>query len=90
MKTMICPNGHELTEGIVCGGSTPYGNHGFEGLNEPNVYFYMELETGHFQKQVFSELPFELDEKDWAEMFNHASGGCVSEPQCPICLEYLD
>lgn len=86
---MKCPNGCEITEGVVCGGGTPHFNHGNTDPDVPNVYFYMDLASGELTRKLFSKLDFELTEQDWADMHDHAEGGCCDEGQCPVCLEYL-
>ena len=93
MTTYTCPNGHKNTQALVCGGDGPYYNHGAEEDGEAtldNIYFLMEIPSGELTEELYSDVPFELTEKDWAEMHEHADGGCSSEPQCLTCLEYLN
>lgn len=95
MSKYACPNGHEITQGVVCGGDGPHYNHwaGDEPIEEataPNVYFMMDLKTGKMTKELVSDLPFALTDQDWKEMHEHCKGGCCSEPQCPVCSEYLE
>lgn len=84
-----CPNGHEITQAVVCGGDTPWHNHSEEG-EMGNVYFLVGLASGESLRQAVMELPFDLTNQDWAEMESHADGGCCAEPQCPDCLEFLE
>jgi hypothetical protein len=96
MSKFTCPNGHEHDRAVVCGGDQPYFTHwaGEGDPNEevfPNVYFLMEIPSGKLTKELHSEdVPFELTDGDWADMHDHAKGGCASEPQCLTCLEYLE
>jgi len=81
-----CPNGHEITRGLVCGGETPPGHDDVEG----NIWFYMDLETEEFSKEVWTDLPFDLTDDDWDWLHDHCAGGCCSEPLCPECQQDLD
>ncbi len=86
-----CPNDHCITRAVICGGDIPYINHGNNSSQASNVYFYMELNgEQEFTREVYSDIPFELTDEDWKDMHDHAAGGCCGEPQCPICLEYLE
>jgi hypothetical protein len=86
-----CPNGCEIQYGIVCGGETPWYNHGYGPRDASNIYFLMELETNTFVRSLVStEIPFDLTESDWCGMDMHADAGCCDEPQCPVCKEYLE
>lgn len=85
-----CEKHPEVTEGIVCGGSCPHYNHGDCATDPGNIYFYMNLKTGEYVRRIYGEVPFDLTEKDWQDMFSHADGGCCGESQCPICLEYME
>ena len=84
-----CPKGCQITQGVVCGGDTPWHNHG-EKREAGNVYFLVGLATSESLRQAVTELPFDLTEQDWTEMESHADGGCCAEPQCPECLEFLE
>jgi len=87
----ICPNCHEIEQGIVCGGDEPYYNHGEqEKTFTGNIYFMMELSSGKLLEIPWTSVDFELTQEDWQAMHLHAFGGCATEPQCPECFEYLD
>ncbi len=94
-----CPNGPLRL--VVCGGESPYVNHlpaeekaKYESTDQPpdkvpgNVYFYMGLD-GKYERELYSDIPFVLDENDWIEMEAHADGGCCGEPQCEECKEVV-
>ena len=84
----LCICGHESEYGVICGGSEPWATHG-RGSEHENIYFLLHLPSGDMTTTLHSEVPFELTEPDWAAMFEHAACGCVAEPQCVKCLEYL-
>jgi len=89
-----CPNKCDFGDmGLICGGDVPYfrhrAEHNEDELNLPNIYFWMNLKTGEFPKELFSELPFKLDDIDWELMFSHADDGCGGEPECPLCCGIL-
>lgn len=91
MGTFRCPNGHVPQRGIICGGDLPFLRRGGEEGRAPNAYFFVDLQSGAFIREPFGfaeELA--LDNEDWAAMEDHALGGCVAEPQCPDCLEFLE
>lgn len=83
----VCHNGCDIDSMIVCGGSIPYFNHECE--LEGNIYFFADLD-GKYTEDQFTQTPFGLTSEDWISMHSHADGGCCSEPQCPVCLDYLE
>jgi hypothetical protein len=85
-----CPNGCRIRRGVVCGGDVPFHNHGAAGVAPPNVYFLMSLPAGRYTRECVTPLPFDLTEEDWQALYDHADGGCAAEPQCPVCLAYLE
>lgn len=88
-----CPNGCNPDRVLVCGGATPWFNHGNEDPDMPNIYFFGEMPEDRseytYTKEAFTPTPFELTPEDWWEMHDHADGGCCSEPQCAECLEFM-
>ena len=94
-----CPNGCNITEGVVCGGdypfwarrkSTQYAK--LEGYyNYPNMYILMDLEADELLRISYGgDRGLDLDEVDWLQMYEHAQAhGRMAEPMCPKCLEYL-
>ena len=95
-----CPNGCNITEGVVCGGDYPFwtrdesyykvASNQVEFHEYPDMYILMDLESGNFIKKAYGgSAGLDLDERDWEQLFEHAEAGCASEPQCPKCLEHL-
>jgi hypothetical protein len=86
-----CANGHLPERGIVCGGDLPFLRRGDHMGCAPNAYFFVDLQTGEFICEPYGfAKELVLDDEDWAAMESHAAGGCVAEPQCPDCLEFLE
>ena len=78
-----CPKHCAIDYAIVCGGELEPGG--------GNVYFLMDL-TGEYSRVLWSgngSVDSPTDEQ-WDLLYEHADGGCCSEPQCPECLEYLE
>ncbi|KQY83747.1 hypothetical protein ASD24_29510 [Paenibacillus sp. Root52] len=68
----VCPNQCEIDHVLVCGGDS-------EGLDTTNTYFQMALDGTYtnFFSDGTSGVP--------NDCFEHADGGCCTEPICPEC-----
>ncbi|OMF76727.1 hypothetical protein [Paenibacillus glucanolyticus] len=68
----VCPNECEISHVLVCGGD-------LGDPNAPNQYFQMQLDGTYMDR--FSDGTTGVPN----ECFEHADGGCGTEPICPEC-----
>ena len=70
-KSWKCPNGCDIEHVLVCGGNLEE--------NEPNVYFQMTLGDDYTNR--FADGTTGVKQHH----YDHADGGCGTEPVCPKC-----